>query len=59
MHTHHHDHHAHTHAFGERHPHAEAGASLLRFSAPQRLAIAAALSLLIWAAVFWAIGGTW
>jgi hypothetical protein len=30
-------------------------ASLLRFSAMQRLAIAAVLAVLLWGAVFWAI----
>jgi hypothetical protein len=42
------------------HDHARRGpaivpASLLRFSAMQRLAIAAALALLLWGAVLWAI----
>jgi len=49
-------HHAHTHAPGERHPHAEVPASLLRFSAMQRLAIAVALSAYLWIAVAWATG---
>jgi hypothetical protein len=31
------------------------GVSLLRLSVPARLAIAAAASLLLWAAVFWAL----
>ena len=48
--------HAHQHAPGERHPHAEAALSLLRFSVAQRLLIALALSTAIWLAVVWAIG---
>lgn len=48
--------HAHSHALGERHPHAEVSPSLLRFSAWQRLAIAAVFAAMMWAAVFWAIG---
>lgn len=56
-HQHAHDHtHAHTHAPGERHPHAEASLSLLRFSAMERIGIALALTAILWAAVFWAIG---
>lgn len=57
-HNHAHDHgHAHMHAPGERHPHAEAAPSLLRFSVAQRLLIALALSVAMWLAVGWAIGG--
>jgi ABC-type Zn2+ transport system substrate-binding protein/surface adhesin len=58
-HDHHHDHshaHAHRHAPGERHPHAEAASSLLRFSVAQRLLIALALSVAMWLTVGWAIG---
>jgi hypothetical protein len=51
---HRHDDH-HLHPPGERHPHAEAAPSLLRFSVPQRLMIAAVLAAAIWAAVLWAI----
>jgi hypothetical protein len=48
--------HEHIHAPGERHPHARAAWSLLRLSVFERLAIAAALAVILWAAVFWAIG---
>jgi hypothetical protein len=48
--------HAHAHPPGERHPHAQAAPSLLRFSVAQRLAIAVVLAALLWVAVFWAIG---
>lgn len=57
--SHHHAHghtDVHTHAPGERHPHAEASPSLLRFSAMERVGIALALTGILWAAVFWAIG---
>lgn len=57
--SHHHAHShtdVHTHAPGERHPHVEASPSLLRFSAMERIGIALALTGILWAAVFWAIG---
>jgi hypothetical protein len=55
---HHHGHdHAHPHAPGERHPHAKVSLSLLRFSALERFLIAGLLTLVMWAAVIWAIGG--
>ena len=50
------DSHAHSHAIGERHPHAEAASSLLRFSVAQRLLIALALSAAMRLVVGWAIG---
>jgi hypothetical protein len=56
QHSHSHHHPTHTHAPGERHPHAQVTPSLLRFSVPQRLAIALALAAILWAAVLWAIG---
>jgi hypothetical protein len=46
--------HAHHHP-GHSHPPARAGLSLLRLSVAQRLAIAAALSALIWAGVYLAM----
>ena len=46
--THHHHH-------GHIHPPAPIGASLLRLSVWQRLAIAVALIALMWAASFWAM----
>jgi len=46
----HHHHHA-----GEAHPSPSISPSLIRLSAPGRLAIAVALIALIWAAFFWAI----
>ena len=45
----HHNHHGHSH------PPAPAGASLLRMSVWQRLALAAALIVLMWAVAFWAM----
>jgi hypothetical protein len=47
--THHH------HQDDAPHPSAAVGASLLRFSAVQRLAIAAIVIALLWAALWWAI----
>lgn len=44
-----HDHGSHSH------PSAEVPASLLRLSAAGRLAIAAGLSLVLWALVYWAV----
>ncbi len=39
------------------HPHpVVVSASILRMSAPQRLAVAGGVILVIWAAVFWAMG---
>ena len=52
--THVHDHHHHHHP-GEGHPPASISASILRLSAIERLAAAAVLIVLIWAAVFWAM----
>ena len=49
--THHHHHPGHEH-----HPPAVAPLSLLRMSLMQRVAIAAALSALVWLATYWAIG---
>jgi hypothetical protein len=43
----------HYHA-GEAHPSSALSPSLLRLSAPQRLALAGALIALIWVAVLWA-----
>jgi hypothetical protein len=40
---------------GHSHPSAHVAASLLRFSAWQRLALAAALSVVMWAVVYWAM----
>jgi len=45
----------HHHHRGHVHPPAPIGASLLRFSVWQRLAIAAALIVLMWAAALWAM----
>lgn len=45
----------HHHHADAPHPAPALTPSLLRLSAVQRLAIAAALSALIWAAVFWAM----
>jgi len=44
----------HHHHAGEPHPAPTISPSLLRLSAPRRLAIAGALIALIWAAFFWA-----
>jgi hypothetical protein len=52
--THVHDHHHHHHP-GEGHPPASISPSILRLSAIERLAAAAVLIVLIWAAVFWAM----
>jgi hypothetical protein len=40
---------------GATHPSPTISPSLLRLSAPQRIAITAVLIALLWAAVFWAI----
>jgi hypothetical protein len=49
-------HHAHHHHHpGDAHPPATVHASILRLSAVERLAAAAGLIVLIWAAVFWAM----
>ncbi len=53
--THVHDHHHHHHHPGEGHPPASIAPSILRLSAVERLAAAAVLIVLIWAAVFWAM----
>jgi len=49
--THHH------HPPGEGHPPASISLSILRMSIAQRLAIAAALIAVLWAAVLWAMKG--
>jgi len=46
----------HHHHAGEPHPAPTILLSLLRMSAPQRLAIAAVLIGLMWTAFFWAVG---
>jgi len=45
----------HHHHAGEPHPVPTLSPSLLRLSVAQRLAIAGALTALIWAAAFWAM----
>jgi hypothetical protein len=45
---------AHHHHAGGPHPSPALSPSLLRFSAPKRLALAGVLIALIWAAVLWA-----
>jgi hypothetical protein len=50
----HHDDHHHGHA-GHAHPPAAVHPSILRLSVAQRLAVAAGLIALIWAAAFWAM----
>jgi len=47
-------HHHHHHHSGTTHPSPALTPSLLRLSAAQRVAVAAALIALVWAAVFWA-----
>jgi len=54
-HVHDHHHHHHHHHPGEGHPPASISPSILRLSAVERLAAAAVLIVLIWAAVFWAM----
>ena len=44
----------HRHHGDAPHPSAAIPPSLLRFSAPQRIAVAGVLTALIWAAFFWA-----
>jgi hypothetical protein len=44
----------HHHRAGEAHPSPALSPSLLRLSAPQRLALAGTLIALIWVAVLWA-----
>jgi hypothetical protein len=47
---------SHHHHHGDApHPSAAAGPSLLRLSAPQRLAVSAGIIALLWAAFWWAI----
>jgi hypothetical protein len=53
--THVHDHPHHHHHPGEGHPPASISPSILRLSAIERLAAAAVLIVLIWAAVYWAM----
>ncbi len=50
---HHHDHHH--HHPGHVHPPATVHPSILRLSLPERLAAAAGVIALIWAAAFWAM----
>jgi hypothetical protein len=50
-----HTHPHHHHRPGQAHPSAPVGASILRMSALERLAAAAALIALLWAAVVWAM----
>jgi hypothetical protein len=50
----HHHHHVHSHP-GRPHPPAPPPASILRLSVWQRLAMAGALSALMWLAVLWAM----
>jgi hypothetical protein len=54
MNDHGHDAHHHHHA-GHVHPPAAVHASLLRLSVVERLAVAAGVIALIWAAAFWAM----
>jgi hypothetical protein len=49
----HHHHHA-----GEAHPPASLGPSILRWRVVNRLMLAAALIVLLWVSVFWAMGLT-
>jgi hypothetical protein len=46
---------AHHHHSGATHPSPTIKPSLLRLSAPQRIAVAAVLIVLIWATALWAI----
>ena len=52
--SHHHDAHHHHHP-GHTHPPASVAPSILGLSALERLCIAAAAILVLWAAAFWAI----
>jgi hypothetical protein len=54
-HVHSHDHGHHHHHPGEGHPPATVSPSILRMSVLERLAIAAALIVVLWGAVFWAM----
>ena len=49
------EHHHHHHPHGHAHPAAAIGPSILRLSVAQRLAFAAVLTALVWAAVIWAM----
>jgi hypothetical protein len=49
--------HPHHHHPGEGHPAAAISPSILRMSVVQRLGIAAALIVLLWGAVLWAMKG--
>jgi hypothetical protein len=51
----HHAHHRHHHA-GAVHPPSAAHPSILRLSAVERLAVAATVIAVLWAAAFWAMG---
>jgi hypothetical protein len=53
-HVHHHDDHHHHHP-GHAHPPASVHASILRLSILERLAVAAGVSAVLWAAAFWAM----
>jgi hypothetical protein len=56
MSDHHHHHHGHHHHDeGHAHPPASVRPSILRMSALERLAFAAALIALLWASAFWAM----
>jgi hypothetical protein len=52
-HAHHHHHHA-----GHVHPPASVSGSILRLSAPERLAVAAVLVAALWLAVLWAMSAS-
>jgi hypothetical protein len=49
------EHHHHHHPHGHAHPPATVGPSILRLSVAQRLAFAAILTALVWAAAIWAM----
>jgi hypothetical protein len=53
--THVHPQHHHHHPPGQGHPPASISPSILRMSVLERLAIAAALIVVLWGAVFWAM----
>jgi hypothetical protein len=55
MSDHHHHHGHHHHNPEQRHPPATANPSILRMSALERLAFAAALIALLWGSAFWAM----
>ena len=53
-----HPHPHHHHHPGQGHPPATVAPSILRMSAFERLALAAAMIAVLWGVVFWAVGGT-